>query len=80
MVGTDWFRFFDVAQQWINQSQNYSAMAYLPYTFVASHLLFAASNTGRLKFPTSHSEATAATQKANNTVEALVADMGPSAR
>ena len=77
---TEWFTFFDVAQHYINSSQNYSAMKFLPYTFVASHLLFASSTLHKVKYPSAHFEATSATQKSSNTIEMMVAEMAPSTR
>ena len=70
-----------MTQHYINSTQQYAAMGYLPYVFVNAHLLFAASGPpARVKFPTVQYEKTLATQKSRNIMETLVTDMRPSSR
>merc|ERR1712029_773997 len=78
--GTEWFRFFDVTQNWINRSQNYSTMPYLPYTFVASHLLFASNAQTEVQYPSTHFEVKTKIQKSSQTIAAMVSEMAPLTR
>jgi len=82
-LGCDWFSFFDTNQQYINSSQNYSTAGYLPYVFVASHLLFAAAASSggwKLKYPSTHYEKNNAAQKSRHTLDALISEMTPASR
>ena len=79
--GNSWFTFFDTVQQHINHSQNYSVMGYMPFVFVASHLMFAASGLlPRIKYPSTQYEKNNALQRSSNLIGAMVSDMAPSSR
>ena len=80
ICGTEWFRFFDVTQQWINQSQNYSAMAYLPFTLVLTHLSFASSNRQRVSLQSQAMEVSQKLEQSRNVLTSLVSEMTPTAR
>lgn len=54
--GLDWMCFFDVVNHDIQQSQNYTMMAYLPFTFVAIHFQLAAVLHQKIKFPVAQTE------------------------
>ena len=69
------FRFFDLLNQHIMHTQSYSTMAYLPYNFVASHVLFAAGRGVKITYPTKASETKSLLQKSNQLVESLFVDM-----
>ncbi len=62
------------------QSQHYSMMAYMPYNFVASHLLFGAHGRVKITFPTTAHEKRSQQQKSNQLVESLITEMNPLAR
>ena len=79
-LGQDWFCFFDIIHQHIMHSQVYTTMAYLPYNFVATHLLFAASGRFKVTYPTQAFETKSALLKSNQIVESLYADMTPGVR
>lgn len=49
--GLDWMSFCDLTQSYIHRSQNYAVMAYLPFTFVKTHLLFATHAKSRITYP-----------------------------
>jgi len=55
--GLDWMCYFDVVNREIQQSQNYTMMAYLPFTFVAVHFQLAAVLHQKIKFPLAQIEA-----------------------
>ena len=62
-------------------SQNYATMGYLPFTFVASHLLFGASGPKpRIRYPHEQFEKKQQRQKAVNLVNTMVSEMSPYAR
>ncbi len=79
-VGNDWFCFFDTMHQHIMQSQTYSTMAYLPYTFVASHLHFAASGRFKVAYPTQINEMRSGLLKSSQIVESLYSEVNPTVR
>ena len=74
------FRFFDCINQHIQQSQNYSAMSYLPYNFVATHCLFSASPRVKITYPTKAKDMTSQLQKNDQIVQSLFVDMAPAVR
>ena len=82
--GHEWFLFLDEAQAHVARMQNYSLYGYLPFAFVASHLLFAgppAANRGsRMPYPKQDHERRQQRQRADNLVRALLAEMVPQAR
>jgi len=78
--GQEWFCFYDVVQQQIMHSQNYSMMAYQPYNFVASHLYFAAFGRVKINYPSSFSEMKMAGQKSMQVIESLCSEMSPTIR
>lgn len=78
--GQDWFCFYDVVQQQIMHSQNYSMMAYQPYNFVASHFYFAAFGKVKINYPSSFSEMKMAGQKSLQVIENLCSAMSPQAK
>ena len=81
LCGNDWLQFFDVMQQQILHSQNYSTMGYMPYTFVAFHLLFGASGPKpKISWPNEQFEMKNKLRKSNNIIETMIADMSPGAR
>ena len=81
LCGNDWFQFFDSMQQEILHSQNYSLMGYLPYSFVASHLLFAASGSKpKINWPNVQYETNNRIQMSNNIIDSMIAEMMPSSR
>ena len=56
-------------------------MGYLPYTFVAFHLLYAASGPKpRLNWPSVQYEMTNKLQKSQNLLKSMIAEMLPAAR
>lgn len=48
----EWFCFTDLLNTQIQTVQNYSVYPYLPYTYVAWHLLFAGISWPKITFPT----------------------------
>merc|ERR1712226_947815 len=65
----------------VQHSQSYSTMGYLPYTFVAFHLLYAASGPKpRLSWPSVQYEMTNKLQKSQNLLKSMIAEMLPTAR
>lgn len=48
----EWFCFTDILHTQIQTVQNYSVYPYLPYGFVAWHLLFAGISWPKITFPT----------------------------
>ncbi|XP_031619161.1 chromosome transmission fidelity protein 18 homolog [Contarinia nasturtii] len=48
----EWFCFTDILNTQIQTVQNYSVYPYLPYTYVAWHLLFAGISWPKITFPT----------------------------
>lgn len=79
-AGQEWFCFFDVMQQHILHSQTYATMAYMPYNFVATHLLFAAPGRFKVSYPTEAYEMRSALTKSKQTVESLYGEMSPAVR
>ena len=68
-------------QQQLMHSQNYSTMGYLPYTFVAFHLYFAASGPKpQINWPNIQFEMKTKLQKSNHIVESMIDDMLPGSR
>ena len=80
-LGNDWMQFYDFMQQQLMHSQNYSTMGYLPYTFVAFHLYFAASGPKpQINWPNIQFEMKTKLQKSNHIVESMIDDMLPGSR
>lgn len=79
-AGHDWFVFFDVMHQHIMHTQTYATMAYLPYNFVASHLLFAASARSKIAYPAQALEAKNTLNKSDNILQSVFTDMAPMTR
>ncbi len=79
-LGQDWFCFFDLANQQIMHTQNYSMMAYLSYSFVMTHFLFSTLQKSRISYPTTAAEKRNAQQKSTNIIETLLSEMTPTAR
>ena len=79
-AGHEWFCFFDVMHQYIMHSQTYSTMAYLPYNFVASHLLFAASGRSKISYPTQAQETRSTLNKSEQILQSVYTEMAPSIR
>lgn len=80
MAGQDWFCFFDTINQHIMRSQHYAMMAYMPYSFVAAHALFAAHGRVKVAYPSTANEVKNQLLKANQIVESLYSEMSPGAR
>ena len=78
--GLEWFCYFDCLQQHILHSQLYQVMAYMPYTFVMSHLLFASLTKAKLAYPHTSTEKKNALNRNNNLLETMVSEMVPQAR
>ena len=79
--GNDWLQFYDLMQQQLLHSQNYSTMGYLPFPFVAFHLLFGASGPKpKITWPNVQFETTNKLKKSNNLVDSMIAEMLPSSR
>ena len=55
-TGLDWMTFYDVINREIHQTQNYTMMAYIPYTFVAMHFQFAAVLAQKIQYPTAQAD------------------------
>jgi hypothetical protein len=56
-------------------------MGYLPFPFVAFHLLFGASGPKpKINWPSVQYETSTKIQKSNNLVDSMIADMSPSSR
>jgi len=80
-LGNEWMQFYDLMQQQLMHSQNYSTMGYLPYTFVAFHLYFAASGPKpQINWPNIQYEMKTKLQKSKHIVESMIADMLPGSR
>ena len=80
-LGNEWMQFYDLMQQQLMHSQNYSTMGYLPYTFVAFHLYFAASGPKpQINWPNIQFEMKTKLQKSKHIVESMIADMLPGSR
>ena len=80
-LGNEWMQFYDFMQQQLMHSQNYSTMGYLPYTFVAFHLYFAASGPKpQINWPNIQFEMKTKLQKSKHIVESMIADMLPGSR
>ncbi|CAH1273627.1 CHTF18 [Branchiostoma lanceolatum] len=55
-MGCDWLGFYDHVNKVISHIQTFVLMRYIPYTFVAFHLLFAGSTAPKLSYPSSQYE------------------------
>lgn len=80
IYGHDWFLFFDLGNQHILQSQIYNVMAYMPYTFVASHLKFASLHRTHIKYPSTPAEMRTQQERSRNLIQTMISDMSPRAR
>ena len=78
--GLQWFLFFDCLNQHIMRSQSYSTMSYLPYNFVATHALFAASPRVKITYPSKDKDMKNQWQKSDQIVKSLFVDMLPIVR
>ncbi|XP_019614047.1 PREDICTED: LOW QUALITY PROTEIN: chromosome transmission fidelity protein 18 homolog [Branchiostoma belcheri] len=55
-MGCDWLGFYDLVNNIISHIQTFILMRYIPYTFVAFHMLFAGSTAPKLSYPSSQYE------------------------
>jgi hypothetical protein len=69
-----------MSQHQVRKSQIYSLWAYMPFAFVASHLLFAAQGRTKLAYPLTQGDKRQQTLKAKNLISSMIADMSPVAR
>ena len=80
MKGHEFMLFFDLAQQQISRSQIYSLMAYMPFSFVAAHFVFAANGRAKIVYPHTNAERTSQLTKSKNLLSSMIAEMSPTAR
>jgi len=80
MSGLDWFSHFDILQQEILHSQNYSMMGHLYFPIVASHYLFASVNKPKISFPTQMSDLRNRLTQTTHVVESVMGEMLPKTR
>ena len=71
---------YDMLNQEIQHSQNYTLMAFMPFAFVGSHLAFAATTKTKISYPQSQTEAASQLAKHENLLASLVTEMTPAAR
>ncbi|XP_078611999.1 chromosome transmission fidelity protein 18 homolog [Branchiostoma floridae x Branchiostoma japonicum] len=55
-MGCEWLGFYDLVNNIISHIQTFILMRYIPYTFVAFHMLFAGSTAPKLSYPSSQYE------------------------
>ncbi len=79
-AGHEWFLFFDEANSLVSRLQNYSSMAFLPFVFVTSHLLFSANGKTKLTYPHVQQERRQQLARNRNLIDSVVAEMSPTAR
>ena len=78
--GLDWFSEFDLLHSEMLHSQVYSIMAYLPFTLVMAHFMFASTVKQRVTFPSQAYEVSTKLSRSQNILASLVAEMSPRAR
>jgi len=78
--GLDWFSNFDLMHSEMLHSQVYSIMAYLPFTLVLAHLMFASTVKQRVSFPSQAHQAQTRLSRNQNILTSLVTEMSPTAR
>ena len=78
--GLDWFSDFDLLHSEMLHSQVYSIMAYLPFTLVLAHFMFASTVKQRVTFPSQAYEVSTKLSRSQNILASLVAEMSPTAR
>ena len=80
LQGLDWFSDFDLLHSEMLHSQVYSIMAYLPFTLVLAHFMFASTVKQRVTFPSQAYEVSTKLSRSQNILAGLVAEMSPQAR
>ena len=78
--GLEWFSTFDLMHTEMLHSQVYSIMAFLPFTLVLAHFMFASTVKQRVSFPSQAHEVSTRLSRSQNILASLVAEMSPTAR
>ncbi|XP_064109296.1 chromosome transmission fidelity protein 18 homolog [Macrobrachium nipponense] len=78
--GLEWAVFSDIVKKEIMHSQAWIMLAFLPYSCVAYHLLFATHQWPKIQFPTQVSEMNQKIAKTVSLLTSMVSEMSPATR
>ncbi|XP_063243725.1 chromosome transmission fidelity protein 18 homolog isoform X2 [Bacillus rossius redtenbacheri] len=79
-IALDWFQYFDELNRQINTSQSYFLMPYIPFCFVAWHLLFASFAWPKITYPSVGYEMSVKDGRRRQSLAELMRGMCPSIR